>query len=146
MHILISLERVPSRLKRKEAHSSLDQPFDEAGILFDNSIEMLLLPHFTRFWNGSFGFQFVVGFGIRRIFVNGMTGEFQYDQRQAPSQKVLRNLSIVGSTQEEFDGLSVEIYGSIKVHPHSLDLHPGLIHAPRITRPPEMWSTTLLSL
>jgi hypothetical protein len=144
MHTLISLERVPSRLKRKEAHSSLDQLFDEAGILFDNSIEMLLLPQFTRFWNGSFGFQFVVGFGIRRIFVNVMTGEFQYDQRLR--KKVLRNLSIVGSTQEEFDGLSVEIHGSIKVHPHSLDLHLGLIHAPRITRPPEMWSTTLLSL
>ena len=63
MHTCISLERVPSPLKRKEAHSSLDQLFDEAEILFNNNIEMLLLPQFTRFWNGSFGFQFVVGFG-----------------------------------------------------------------------------------
>jgi hypothetical protein len=67
MHTLISLERVPGRLKRKEAHSWLDQPFDEAVVLFDNIIKILLLPQFTRFWNGSFRFQFVVGFGIRRI-------------------------------------------------------------------------------
>ena len=63
IHTCISLERVPSPLKRKEAHSSLDQLFDEAEILFNNNIEMLLLPQFTRFWNGSFGLQFVVGFG-----------------------------------------------------------------------------------
>ena len=77
MHTLISLEHVPSRLKRKEAHSWLDQPFDKAVVLFG------------------------------------------CDQRQAPLQKALRSLSIAGSTQEAFDGLSVGIHSSIKVHPHS---------------------------
>lgn len=38
VHDLISLKRSPCRFKGKEVHPRLDQPFDEAMILFDNVV------------------------------------------------------------------------------------------------------------
>jgi len=40
MHHLIPLERSPCRLKGKEAHPRLDEPFDEAMVLLDQIIEV----------------------------------------------------------------------------------------------------------
>jgi hypothetical protein len=48
IYALISLERVPCGLERKEAHSWFDQPFDEPVILFDKIVEVFALPQFTR--------------------------------------------------------------------------------------------------
>jgi len=43
------LERSAYCLKGKEAHSRLDEPFDEAMILFDQVIQVFDLPQFDRF-------------------------------------------------------------------------------------------------
>ena len=40
VHDFISLQRSPCRFQRKEAHPGLDQPFDEAVVLFDDVVEV----------------------------------------------------------------------------------------------------------
>ena len=50
VHRLVSLERSPCRLKGKEAHPRLDEPFDEAMILLDQVIQVFdqALVRYTR--------------------------------------------------------------------------------------------------
>ena len=41
VHHLIPMPRSPSRFNRKEAHPWLDEPFEEAMILFDEVVEIV---------------------------------------------------------------------------------------------------------
>ncbi|EFH82566.1 hypothetical protein Krac_3387 [Ktedonobacter racemifer DSM 44963] len=66
---LIPLQGSLCSLKGKEAHPWFRQPFDESMVLFNLVVEILTLPEFTRGCKNPFGFQFVEGFGIRRVFI-----------------------------------------------------------------------------
>ena len=54
VHDFVSLQRSPCRLKGKEAHPRLDEPFDEAVILLDQVVEIFTLPQFTSIWQDPF--------------------------------------------------------------------------------------------
>ncbi len=62
VHDLISLQGSPRRLKRKEAQPRFDQWFDEAMILFDESVEEVDLLQLTGCGHGAFLLQFLKGF------------------------------------------------------------------------------------
>src|SRR6266700_6687575 len=70
VHDLVSLERSPCRLKGKEAHPGLDQPFDEAMVLLDQVIQVVDLPEFDTLGKYSSGFELGNGFGIGRICID----------------------------------------------------------------------------
>src|SRR5438034_1185546 len=60
-----------TRSPSKRSPPRFDASFDEPMLLLDDSVEILHLPQFTPFWNGSFRLQFVEGLWIRRVFSDG---------------------------------------------------------------------------
>jgi hypothetical protein len=99
---LVALQGSPRCLERKEAHPRLDEPFNEAVILFDQVVEVLDLPQFTGLGNGSLLFQFVEGFGVGRVFVNcddARSGGMRRSERF--SEKVFGCLGIPCHTQKK---------------------------------------------
>src|SRR5258708_5825105 len=71
MYYFISLQCSPGRLERKEAHAWFDQSFDESMVLFDQVVEIFALSEFTRYGKNPCCLQFLDGFGVRCIFIDG---------------------------------------------------------------------------
>ena len=131
VHRFISLQGSPCRLERKETHPELDEPFDEAMILFDEVVEILALPQFTRIWHDPFRFQFVESFGIGRVFINGDHSRSAGMRRSKRfREKAFGCLCISCRTQEKIQSIPFRIHSAIQVHPHLFHFHIGLIDAP----------------
>ncbi|SRR6266699_1334982 len=67
---LISLQCVPRTLIGKEAKPRLDKSFDESMILFDDVVQVLDVPQFAPFWNGTRRFHLLEGFGVGCVFID----------------------------------------------------------------------------
>ncbi len=128
VHDLISLQSSPRALERKEAQPRFDASFDEAVILFDDVVQVLDLPQFTRFWNDALGFELTDGLGIGRIFIDRdhtRGGGMRRSQRFR--EEAFGRFGITGGTEQKFQGVALRIHGAIEVHPHLFDFHVRLI-------------------
>jgi hypothetical protein len=70
VHHLVSLQGSPCGVERKETHSLLNHPFNEAMILLNQIIKVLDLPQFDLFGKHSRSFELFNGFGIGRILID----------------------------------------------------------------------------
>jgi hypothetical protein len=70
VHDIKTLQGSPCRLKRKEAHSRLRQPFDEPMILFDQVVEVFDLPSFHVVRQDTNSFEFRNGLEVCRILID----------------------------------------------------------------------------
>jgi hypothetical protein len=73
-------------------------------ILFDNIVQVLDLPQFTPFWNGSFRLQFALGLWIGGVFIDGdhaRSGGMRRSQRFR--EEAFGRLRIACRAQEELE-------------------------------------------
>jgi hypothetical protein len=63
VHHLVSLERSPGRLQRKESQSRFGQPFDEAVILLHQIVEVFDLPELYTVGKESSGLRSAIALG-----------------------------------------------------------------------------------
>lgn len=69
-HDFVSLQCSTCRLEGKETHPWLDQPLDEAMILFDDVVEILDLPQFRAFRQDRTRFEVSHRFGIGCMLIH----------------------------------------------------------------------------
>jgi hypothetical protein len=85
-------------------------------ILFDNVVEVLDLPQFTPFWNGSLGFQLTDGLGIGRIFIDrDHTRGGRMRRSQRFREEAFGCFGITGGTEPEFEGVALRIHSAIEI-------------------------------
>ena len=73
VHDFVSLQRSPCRLKGKEAHPRLDEPFDEAMILLDQVLQVFDLPQFDRFGKHPLALSSAIALGEAAFFSTFIT-------------------------------------------------------------------------
>src|SRR6266568_1697324 len=135
----------PCRFERKEAHPKLDQPFDEAMVLFDEVIEVFPLPKFAPVWHHPLRFELFERFWIRRVFIHGDDARHARMRRSKRfREEAFGCFPITPWTQEKFQRISLRIYRAIEVHPHFFHLDVRLIDAPRVVGHFKMGSAALL--
>ncbi len=159
----------PCRLKGKEAHPGLDQPFDEAVVLLDQIIEMFDLPQFDPLGKQASGFELCNGFGIGRILVDidharsrrggvgvsrsALLGYLLLDRTSLRSrtsrgsqrfeEEAFGGLGIARRAQEKLQGVAFRVDGPVEVHPGFFDFDVRLVHFPRVVACFQMRPTAL---
>ena len=79
-------------------------------ILFDDIVQVLDLPQFTPFWNGSFRLQFVEGLWIGGVFIDGdhaRSGGMRRSQRFR--EEAFGRFRIACRTQEELERVALGV-------------------------------------
>jgi hypothetical protein len=116
-------------------------------VLFDQIIEILDLPQFTRFSNASCHLEIMQRFGIRSVCVpvdhpwlRGMRGSKGFHK------EAFGSFTISGRAQQEVERVSFRINGSIEVDPLLFDVDVRLVDLPGVRCCLDMRATTPLKL
>lgn len=132
---LVALQGSPRYFEGEEAKPWLDESLDEAMILFNQGVEVLALPQYTRCWNGTRCFQVVESLGRGSVFID--RDDARGHRVGGPKrfrQKPLGSLGIAGGTEPELQRVALGVHRSKQIHRHTLHLDRGFVDAPGIGR------------